>query len=234
MIRRIIFFVTCVLVINIYAQSQINNELDHRQINKKIARQARQEAIQLKKQGYLAVSDKNSIKRQLQKSLSMQSELINNNPKYMIVFASYIAANPTAAKLHSMYCARLELVEQIERQLTQRIEMKVANEEINPADAETITSIISNCKTIISIKLGNIIPTVDLYRQLPAGTISPSFKFATSPVDLYRQLPAGTIESRIILGYEANEAIKVALSVIQSDLNKRGNEVAEKLNTINF
>lgn len=197
---------------NTYAHAQIKNELNHRQINKKIAKQARQEAIQLKKRGYLAASDKNSIEKQLQNSLRMQSELLNNNPKYMIAFASYIAANPTAANLHSMYSARLDLVEQIERQLTQRIEMKVANEEINPVDAEIMTSIIGRCKNLISVKLGNIIPAVDLYRQLPAGTI----------------------ESRIILGYEANEAIKVALSVIRSDLNKRGNEVAEKLNTINF
>ncbi len=103
--------------------------------------------------------------------------------------------------------AKLELVGQMESQLAQMIETRVANQEMSPADAETITSMVSTSKTIISGKLGQVIPVVEVYRQLPTGNF----------------------ESQVSLGYDANEAFKITRDAIRDDLSKKADGLAEKL-----
>ncbi|MCD7929930.1 MAG: hypothetical protein LUH15_00365 [Tannerellaceae bacterium] len=190
-----------------YANEKKNNELVNKQVNQKATKQARKEAKRLKKEGYIVPIGKISIDKQLEQAWRMQYELTENGPKYIIGSANSVAGNQNAARLQATNMAKLDLVAQMESQLAQMIEMKVANQEMSTDDAETITSMVSSSKTIISGKLGQVTPVVDVYRQLPNGNF----------------------ECQVTLGYDSNEAFKVTRDAIRADLNKRADGLAEKL-----
>ncbi|MCC8153951.1 MAG: hypothetical protein LIP01_06880 [Tannerellaceae bacterium] len=193
-----------------YADEKKKNEIVNKQVNQKATKEARKEAKKLAKLGYTVPIGKISMDKQLERAWRMQYELTDMGPKYILTTSNSVAGNQNAAKLQATNMAKLELVGQMESQLAQMIEMKVANQEMSPADAETITSVVSTSKTIISGKLGQVIPVVEVYRQLPTGNF----------------------ESQVTLGYDSNEAFKITRDAIRDDLNKRADGLANQLDKI--
>ncbi|MCD8029297.1 MAG: hypothetical protein LUF85_00195 [Bacteroides sp.] len=102
------------------------------------------------------------------------------------------------------------MVGQMGSQLAQMIEMKVNNQEMTTEEAATVTSMVSSSKTIISGKLGQVIPVVEIYRQLPTGNF----------------------EVQITLGYDTDEALRLTKDAIRADLNKQSDGLGEKLDAI--
>ncbi|MCD8080835.1 MAG: hypothetical protein LUF04_10655 [Bacteroides sp.] len=194
-----------------YKNENKHNAVVDKQVHKKASKEARKDAKRLAKQGYMVPVGKIPMEKQLERAWRMQYELTpEHTPKYLLGQANSVAGNQNAAKMQATNLAKLELVGQMESQLAQMIEMKVNNQEMTTEEAATVTSMVSSSKTIISGKLGQVIPVVEIHRQLPTGNF----------------------EVQITLGYDTDEALRLTKDAIRADLNKQSDGLGEKLDAI--
>lgn len=181
------------------------------ELNAKASKAARKEAKRLKKEGWTTTPGTLPLEKQLDKSYQMQYEYDSDMyPKYIMGEAMSVGGNYDAAKMQALELAKQSLAGQIQTEVTALIENTVANKQMNEGDAASITQSISASKNLISQSLGRAIPVVETYR-----TLSNKNK-----------------EVLVRIAYNSDIAKKVAKEAIKKDLEKKGDELHNKLDEL--
>jgi len=207
-------FTTCV-----YAQTseEISKErseirkLSKAEFNEKASKDARKEAKRLKKDGWQVAPGALPIEKQLDKSYLMQYEYDNNLfPKYIMGEAMSIGENYDAAKMQALELAKQNLAGKIQTEVTALVENTVANKQLQPEEAASVVQSISAGKSLISQSIGRVLPVVELYR-----TVSNKNK-----------------EVLVRIAYNAEMAKAAAKQAVREDLEKKGEDLHEKLDEL--
>lgn len=183
-------------------------KLSKSELNAKASKAARKEAKTLKKEGWQNAPGALPIDKQLDKSYMMQYEYEDDLfPKYIMGEAMSIGQNYDAAKMQALELAKQNLAGQIQTEVTALIENTVANEQLSPEEAASVTKSIMASKNLISQSIGRTLPVVELYRTLPNKNKEVLMRIA----------------------YNGKMAKAAAIKAIKSDLEKRGDELHKKL-----
>lgn len=181
------------------------------ELNAKASKAARKEAKRLKKEGWITTPGALPLEKQLDNSYQMQYEYDSDMyPKYIMGEAMSVGGNYDAAKMQALELAKQNLAGQIQTEVTTLIENTVANKQMAEGDAASITQSVLTSKNLISQSLGRSIAVVETYRTLPNKNK----------------------EVLVRIAYNSDMAKKVAKEAIKKDLEKKGDELHNKLDKL--
>ena len=186
-------------------------KLSKSELNAKASKAARKEAKTLKKEGWQNAPGALPIDKQLDKSYTMQYEYDEDLfPKYLMGEAMSIGQNYDAAKMQALELAKQNLAGQIQTEVTALIENTVANEQLAPEEAASVTKSIMASKNLISQSIGRTLPVMELYRTLKNKNK----------------------EVLVRIAYNSKMAKAAAKAAVQKDLEKRGDDLHKKLDEL--
>ena len=181
------------------------------ELNTKASKTARKEAKKLKKEGWTTAPGALPLEKQLDKSYQMQYEYDRDMyPKYIMGEAMSVGGNYDAAKMQALELAKQNLAGQIQTEVTALVENTVANKQLDEGDASSITQSISAAKNLICQRIGRTI----------------------SIVEAYRELSNKNKEVLVRIAYNSDMAKKIAKEAVKKDLEKKGNELHNKLDEL--
>lgn len=128
---------------------------------------AQKEAKKLKKKGWQTAPGALPLEKMLDKSYELQMEYEDNLlPKYFYGEGLSTGENYDAAKMQAIELAKIQVVTQIQTELTALIETNVGTKQISAEEAVTATQTVMAAKELISQNLGRYMPVVEAYRVL--------------------------------------------------------------------
>lgn len=196
---------------DIRKERQEIHKLSKAELNERATKAARKEAKKLVKDGWQVAPGALPLDKQLDKSYLMQQEYDENFfPKYLMGEAMSIGENYDAAKMQALELAKQNLAGQIQTEVTALIENTVANKQLKPEDAASVVQSISAGKSLITQSIGRVLTVVEVYR-----TVSNNNK-----------------EVLVRIAYNAEMAKAAAKEAIRVDLEKRGEELHDKLDEL--
>ncbi|MCI6861945.1 MAG: hypothetical protein MR860_08150 [Prevotella sp.] len=219
--KIILFFAVSLLVGTSTSYAQLTKEqrkerneilkASKAELNAKASKAARKEAKTLTKEGWKTAPGALPLDKQLDKSYTMQMEYDEDMfPKYLMGEAMSIGENYDAAKMQALELAKQNLAGQIQTEVTALIENTVANKQLQPEEAASVVQSISAGKSLISQSIGRVITVVEVYR-----TVSNKNK-----------------EVLVKIAYNADMAKQAAKKAIRDDLEKKGEELQDKLDEL--
>ena len=180
-------------------------------LNEKATKTARKESKKLKKEGWTNAPGALPLDKQLDKSYLMQMEYDEFMfPKFLMGEGMSIGENYDAAKMQALELAKQNLAGQIQTEVTALIENTVANKQLEPEEAASAVQSISAGKSLITQSIDRVITVVEVYRN-----VSNKNK-----------------EVLIRIAYNASMAKAAAKKVVREDLEKRGDNLHEKLDEL--
>lgn len=214
----------CVIVlmsatINVEAQSPKDVQKERKELYKaskselseKASKAARKEAKKLTKEGWMTAPGALPMEKQLDRSYTMQMEYDQDMfPKYLMGEAMSIGENYDAAKMQALELAKQNLAGQIQTEVTTLIENTVANKQLQPEEAASVIQSVSAGKSLISQKIGRVITVVEVYRSANNKNK----------------------EVLVRIAYNSEMAKKVAKEAIRNDLDKKGEDMHNKLDKL--
>lgn len=131
-------------------------------------------------------------------------------PKYIMGEAMSIGENYDAAKMQALELAKQNLAGQIQTEVTALIENTVANEQMEAEQAASITRSVMASKNLILQSIGRTITVMEVYRTLPNKNK----------------------EVLVRIAYNSNMAKKAVKKAIKEDLEKKGDDLHNKLDEL--
>lgn len=181
------------------------------ELNDKASKAARKEAKKLKKEGWQTAPGALPLDKQLDKSYMMQYEQDDMGyPKYLMGEAMSIGQNYDGAKMQALELAKQNLAGQIQTEITALVENTVANEQLEPEEAATVTKSIMASKNLISQSIGRVVTVVEVYRTLPNKNK----------------------EIQVRIAYNSDMAKAAAKKAVKKDLESKGDELHGKLDKL--
>ncbi len=182
------------------------------ELNKKATKAARKEAKQLKKAGWTTAPGALPIDRQLDRSYTMQYEFEPETgyPKYIMGEAMSIGENYDAAKSQAIELAKQNLAGQIQTEITALVEVSVSNKQLEAEEAASVTQSILASKNLIIQNIGRVITVMELYRTKDNKNK----------------------EVLVRIAYNSDMAKQVAKNAVRKDLEQRGDELHNKLDSL--
>lgn len=181
------------------------------ELNEKASKAARKEAKKLTKEGWKTAPGALPIDKQLDRSYMMQYEFdADGYPKYFYGEAMSIGENYDGAKMQALELAKLNLAGSIQQEVTALIENSVANEQLAPEEANTVTKSIEAAKGLISQKIGRTVTVVEVYRTLTNKNK----------------------EVMVRIAYNSAMAKKAAKAAMRESLEKESEDLHKKLDDI--
>lgn len=181
------------------------------ELNDKASKAARKEAKKLKKEGWQTAPGALPLDKQLDKSYMMQYEQDDMGyPKYLMGEAMSIGQNYDGAKMQALELAKQNLAGQIQTEVTALVENTVANEQLEPEEAATVTKSVMASKNLISQSIGRVVTVVEVYRTLPNKNK----------------------EIQVRIAYNSDMAKAAAKKAIKKDLESKGDELHGKLDKL--
>lgn len=185
--------------------------LSQSELNKRASKAARKEARSLKKEGWKVAPGQIPLEKQLDKSYNMYYEYEEHGlPKYIIGDAMSSGNNYDAARMQALELAKTNLAGLIQTEVTALVESTVANEQISTEEAESIVRTVQASKNLIIQRLGRVFTVVECYRQINNKMV----------------------QVRLTLAYNAKMAMDDAKTVIQRQLEEKGEDLHNQLDAI--
>ena len=186
-----------------YKAIQKDEKVINKDLQKKAIKEARKQAKELTKEGFKTPVGKLPLDKQLENSWEKQMEIdMNGNPYWYIATSRVIGGNQSAAAMQATNTAKIDIAGQVQTKVTQLIESKVANDDMEQEEAAS--------QSIISGTLGRTIPLVEVYRTLPNKNV----------------------EVMVTIGYSLEAANKVAVKALSEELAKKSPELAKELDKL--
>lgn len=177
-------------------------------LKEKASKDARKEAKNLKKDGWLPAPGALPVERQLDKSYMMQQEFDDDMfPKYLMGEGMSIAENYDAAKMQATELAKQNLAGQIQTEITALIENNVSNKQMSADEAASVSQTVMGAKNYISQSIGRVITVVELYRTKKAGNK----------------------EVLVRIAYNSQMAKEAAKKAIRKDLEDKGEKLVDQI-----
>ena len=182
-----------------------------KELSEKASKAARKEAKRLTKEGWMAAPGALPLDKQLDRSYMMQYQYDDEGfPKYIMAEAMSTAGNYDAAKMQALELAKQNLAGQIQTEITALIENTVSNSQLDQGDAESITRSVLASKNLISQSIGRVIPVMETYRTTGGNN-------------------RGVL---VRIAYSEEMAKAAAKKAIRQDLENRGDELHNKLDSL--
>ncbi|MDE6285938.1 MAG: hypothetical protein K2L99_02965 [Muribaculaceae bacterium] len=195
-------------------QMKERRELDkdaRKQLNEKAGKDARKQAKQMEKQGWMVAPGALPLEKQLDRAYIMMQEIdYDGYPKYIMAEAMSTGGNYDAAKMQALALAKQNLAGLIETEVGALVETSVANEQMEMGDATSITRSLMESKNLINQSLGRVIPVVEAYREVNGRNR----------------------EVRVQIAYSQEMARNIAKKAIKQNLEQRGDSLQGKLDSI--
>ena len=189
-------------------ERQTISKMAKKQLDAKVSKSTKKEAKRLKKEGWVVSPGALPLEKQLERSYLMEFEYdANQFPKYIMANAQSIAENYDAAKTAATSLAITNLAGQIQTEVTALVENTVANKQLDPEDAASITETVMASKNLISQSIGRVITVVECYRILPNKNR----------------------EVMVRIAYNGEMAKEVAKKAVRQELEKKGEKLHDKL-----
>lgn len=198
-------------VSDVYKQRKAIREMTQQQLKEKVSSDAKDEAKALAADGWKVSPGALPLARQLDKCYNLQYEYDEDLfPMYIIGEGKSVGSTYNAAKMQSMQLAKIQIADQIASEITAIVENTIANNQISPEEAESVTKSVMANKNLISQSIGRVVPIMECYRTLPNKNSEVLVKIA----------------------YSEKMCKAAAKEAIQSSLEQEGKELQEKLNEI--
>lgn len=194
-----------------YKEKELESIMKHskKQLKKKSTKTARQEAKQLKEEGWKNAPGTLPLDKQLDNSYAMQQEYNNNfESKYLMGHASSVARTYDAARMQAMELAKMELASLIETTISSETENAITNKQLSTEEAISIVEMVQRTKSQFTQKLGRVITVMEIYRDTKTGK-----------------------EVMVRVAYDTNKSKKEAIEAIRNQLDLSP-EWGEKLGKI--
>lgn len=189
-------------------ERQTISKMAKKQLDAKVSKSTKKESKRLKKDGWVVSPGALPLEKQLERSYLMEFEYdANQFPKYIMANAQSIAENYDAAKTAATSLAITNLAGQIQTEVTALVENTVANKQLDPEDAASITETVMASKNLISQSIGRVITVVECYRVLPNKNR----------------------EVMVRIAYNGDMAKEVAKKAVRQELEKKGEKLHEQL-----
>lgn len=221
--KRLIYAVIALMFItsaNVYAEDSTKDRIKERKelakqskkdLEQKASKTARKEAKRLTKEGWKVAPGALPLEKQLDRAYQMQYRFDEDGfPDFIFGEATSIGGNYDAAKMQALELAKQNLAGQIQTEVTALIENTVANEQMDQSDAASVTRSVVASKNLISQSIGRVIPVVETYRIVNGNQR----------------------EVRVYIAYNKSMAKAAAKAAVKQDLEKRGDELHNKLDDL--
>ena len=140
-------------------------KLAKKDLKAKVDKNTRKEAKRLKKEGWQVKPGALPLEKQLERSYLMQYEFDSNLfPKYIMGEASSVGENYDAAKVAANSLAVTNLAGNIQTEVTALLENTVANKQLSPEEAASISETVMSSKNLISQSIGRTVPVMECFR----------------------------------------------------------------------
>ena len=186
-------------------------KLAKKELKEKVDRSVKKEAKRLAKEGWAVKPGALPLEKQLERSYLMQYEYDENLfPKYIMGEASSIGENYDAARTAALSLAITNLAGQIQTEVTALVENTVANRQLSPEEAASISETVMASKNLISQSIGRTIPVIECYRINSKKNN----------------------EVLVRIAYNAEMAKEAAKKAVREELEKKGNNLHEQLDKV--
>lgn len=173
----------------------------------KADKMAIKEAKQLKKDGWKTMGL--PIEKQLEQTWMKMYETGSDGYATYITSQQMTTANSfAAAQSQNDNVAKLRIASQIASSIGALTDIALANQEISPKEAASIGKVVENAKVLVSLKLGRVVKTLEIYR-----IVNGNYQVRTTMV--YNMKAAITLASEVIL-----EELKKDSDVNKAQLEK--------------
>lgn len=187
------------------------NKYAKKELSEKASKTARKAAKAYIRDGWEIAPGHLPLEKQLDRAYTMQYEFDESGyPLYLMSEATSVGQNYDAAKFQAMELSKLQLAGQVSSEIVGIVENTVANNELSPEEAVSVLETVSASKNIISQKIGRVITVVECHR-----TLSNKNK-----------------EVRVQIAYNSKAAMESAKNVIRKELEKKGEDLHEKLDSL--
>lgn len=201
--KKMILMVAAVLMTStaVNAQSAIElakqqkelNDINRKMLNQKPTKDAKKQAKELKKEGWLVPAGELSIEQQLTKSQLMGEELMadeNGAPTKRFIMQTAIQ---TAGSYNSGYAAArtaamTELAGLLKTEIVSAFQQKLDNAQNSSINATTVDKFNQRTKGIIDQALTNSITCLKIYRRLPNNNFEVQVRLAFDKKELAARL----------------------------------------------
>lgn len=140
-------------------------KLAKKDLKAKVDKNTRKEAKRLKKEGWQVKPGALPLEKQLERAYLMQYEYDENQfPKYIMGEASSVGENYDAAKVAANSLAVTNLAGNIQTEVTALLENTVANKQLSPEEAASISETVMSSKNLISQSIGRTVPVMECFR----------------------------------------------------------------------
>lgn len=203
MMKKMILMVAAVLMTStaVNAQSAIDlakqqkelNDINRKMLNQKPTKDAKKQAKEFKKEGWVVPAGELSIEQQLTKSQLMGEELMadeNGAPTKRFIMQTAIQ---TAGSYNSGYAAArtaamTELAGLLKTEIVSAFQQKLDNAQNSSINATTVDKFNQRTKGIIDQALTNSITCLKIYRRLPNNNFEVQVRLAFDKKELAARL----------------------------------------------
>ena len=183
-------------------------KLAKKDLKAKVDKNTRKEAKRLKKEGWQVKPGALPLEKQLERSYLMQYEFDSNLfPKYIMGEASSVGENYDAAKVAANSLAVTNLAGNIQTEVTALLENTVANKQLSPEEAASISETVMSSKNLISQSIGRTVPVMECFRINSKKNH----------------------EVLVRIAYNSEMAKEAAKKAVREELEKKGQKLHEQL-----
>ena len=186
-------------------------KLAKKELNARVGKTVKKEAKRLSKEGWQVKPGALPLEKQLERVYLMQCEYDESLfPKYIMGEASSVGGNYDAAKTAAISLAITNLAGQIQTEVAALVENTVGNKQLSAEDAASITETVMGSKNLISQSIGRTIPVMECYRINSKKNN----------------------EVLVRLAYNAEMAKEAARKAVRQELEQKGENLHEQLDTV--
>lgn len=169
------------------------NEINAKMLNLKPTKDAKKQARQLKKAGWLVPAGEKSIEKQLTESQLLGEELMvdeagSPTKRYIQHTASQVAGTYNAGYAAARNAAIVELASNLKTQVAAAMQSKLDNNQASSISAVTIDKFNERAKAIVDASLTNTRTVVALYRERPNNNYEVQVRLAYDKKELAASL----------------------------------------------
>ena len=169
------------------------------------------ETKRLKKEGWQVAPGNLAMELQLKESFNMELEKDEKGyNKYVAGEAMSIGETYDAALFQASNLAKLDLAGKIQTEVTELIDNKLANKQLNQKQATSLAESVAASKNLVSQKLGRVLV----------------------PVKMYRELSNGNVEVRTVMYYSHDMAMDILKQTMREDLEQKADYLSKQLDKI--
>lgn len=181
------------------------------ELKQKVDKSVKKEAKRLAKEGWQVKPGELPMEKQLERAYLMQYEYDDDLfPKYIMGEASSVGENYDAAKTAALSLAITNLAGQIQTEVTALVENTVANRQLSPEEAASISETVMASKNLISQSIGRTIPAMECYRINSKKNN----------------------EVLVRIAYNGEMAKEAAKKAVRDELEKKGNNLHQQLDKV--